>query len=606
MLLNDRENVEMPSYKAPVRDMQFVLHEVLKIGEFDYPQFNELDQDLINGIVKEGARFSEQVLAPLNLSGDREGCTRNQDGTVSTPNGFRGAYASLIESGWTTLVHDTEYGGQNMPRVLGTAVNEMLASANTAFSTYQGLTGGAIEAISIGGTDEQKKIYLPKMVSGEWAGTMDLTEPHCGTDLGMLKTRAEPQADGSYQITGQKIFISGGDHDLTENIIHLVLARTPDAPQGVKGISLFIVPKLLESEGEGAGRINGVSCGAIEEKMGLHGSATCVMNYDAAQGYLLGEVNKGLNIMFVMMNVARVGVGMQSLAQSEVAYQNAALYAADRLQGRAITGPTNPEGPGDPIIVHPDVRRMLMESRTYNEGSRMLVYWASLQGDLEGTAERSQAERDCSSDLLGLITPVVKGYLSDIALKRTVDCQQVFGGHGYIEEWGMSQFVRDTRIAALYEGANGIQALDLVGRKLAMNSGRALMTLNAQLDVFIAENNDNEAIFDFVSAVESARGKLTDGTMWIMQNGAVDPNNVAAGSVDYMHMMGLLALAFMWGKMASVAQAQIDAGNEDEFYTNKLITGRYFIRRVLPLIDTHLALLKTGAEPVMALSDQAF
>ena len=470
----------------------------------------------------------------------------------------------------------------------------MQSASNMAFAMYPGLTNGASKAIEIGGSDEQKNTYLPKMISGEWTGTMNLTEPHCGTDLGLLKTKAVPNADGSYKITGQKIFISAGEHDMSDNIIHLCLARIEGAPEGVKGISLFIVPKFkLDADGNPAER-NLVTCGAIEHKMGIHGNSTCVMNFDDAEGYLIGEENKGLRVMFVMMNRARLDVGMQGLAQSEVAYQNAAAYAKDRLQGRSLTGPKNENGPADPLIVHPDIRRMLLETKAFNEGARALVYWAALLEDMELVHEDEKVREKCD-DYLGLLTPVIKGYLTDKAMATTIDCQQVFGGHGFIEEWGMSQFVRDMRIALIYEGANGVQALDLVGRKLARKGGRALMTLNAEIDAFLGEHGETESVADFMEGLKTAKNKLTEGTMWMMQNGMTNPDNAGAGSVDYMHMMGLSTLAYMWAKMALVAQAAIDAGSNDDFYKNKIITGRYFVLRMLPMMDA--CLLYTSPSP---------
>ncbi|WP_371396560.1 acyl-CoA dehydrogenase C-terminal domain-containing protein [Fretibacter rubidus] len=597
----------MPSYNAPIRDMQFVIHEMLNATETltKYAKFEDAERDLFDAIMEEGAKFTSEVLTPLNAVGDHEGCVRHEDGSVTTPTGFKEAFKTMVENGWLSLAQDPEYGGQGLPGLLHIASGEMQSAANMAFAMYPGLTNGAIKAIEIGGSDEQKRSYLPKMIQGEWTGTMNLTEPHCGTDLGMLKTKAVPQADGSYKISGQKIFISAGEHDMSDNIVHLVLARIEGAPEGVKGISLFIVPKFtLDPDGNPADR-NTVTCGSIEEKMGIHGNSTCVMNYDDAEGYLIGEENKGLKVMFVMMNRARLDVGMQGLAQSEVAYQNAAAYAKDRTQGRALTGPVNDNGPADPIIVHPDVRRMLMETKAFNEGARALIYWATMLEDMEGVHE-DEKFREKADDYLGLLTPVIKGYLTDMAMRTTIDCQQIFGGHGFIEEWGMSQFVRDTRIALIYEGANGVQALDLVGRKLARKGGRALMSLNAEIDGFIAENESNENISEFTTGLKSAKAKLQDATMWLMQNGMTNPNNAGAGSVDYMHMMGLTTLAYMWGKMAVTAQAAIDNGSNEDFYPNKLITGRFFMARMLPQIDAHLAKLKTGAEPVMALDAAAF
>jgi len=596
----------MPVYNAPLRDMKFVMQEMLNVEQLtEYESFAEADMDTLDAILEQSAKFASEVLAPLNVVGDQEGCTRNDDGSVTTPKGFKEAYHQVVEGGMMGLSESTEYGGMGMPSIWSTATGEMQSSANMAFAMYPGLTGGAAKAIKIGGSPAQKNTYLPKMTTGEWTGTMNLTEPHCGTDLGLLKTKAVPNGDGTYKITGQKIFISAGEHDMSDNIIHLVLARIEGAPAGVKGISLFIVPKFKLDADKNPGERNLLSCGALEHKMGIHGNSTCVMNFDDAEGYLIGEENKGLRVMFVMMNEARMGVGMQGLAQSEVAYQNAVIYAKDRLQGRSLTGPKNEDGPADPIIVHPDVRRMLMETRAFNEGGRALIYWATLLEDLENVHEDEKFREKCD-DYLGLLTPVIKGYLTDKAMTTTIDCQQIFGGHGFIEEWGMSQFVRDTRIALIYEGANGIQALDLVGRKLARKGGRALMTLNAEIDTFLGENSDNEKTAEFMEGLKNAKQKLTEATMWLMQNGMTNPDNAGAGSVDYMHMMGLSTLAYMWAKMAVVAQAAIDGGSNDEFYTHKLITGRYFVLRMLPMMDAHLAKIKTGAEPLMALEAAAF
>lgn len=596
----------MPSYKAPVRDMQFLLHEVLGFEDLqNFEAFSEVDRDLADAVIEQGAKFAEEVLAPLNIVGDHEGCKRHEDGSVTTPKGFKEAYKQMVENGWTGLSRDPEFGGQGMPGMLGLAASEMWTASNMAFAMYPGLTGGAIKAIETGGSQEQKETYLPKMIAGEWTGTMNLTEPHCGTDLGMLKTKAVPNGDGTYKISGQKIFISAGEHDMSDNIIHLVLARIEGAPAGTKGISLFIVPKFkLDENGNPADR-NPVSCGSIEEKMGIHGNSTCVMNYDEAEGYLIGEENKGLRVMFVMMNEARIGVGLQGLGQSEVAYQNAAIYAKDRLQGRSLAGPQEAEKPADPIIVHPDVRRMLMETKSFNESARALLLWAAKHEDIEKHSDDEKLVEKCD-DYLGLLTPVIKGYLTDMSMKTTIDCQQIFGGHGFVEEWGMSQFVRDNRIALIYEGANGVQALDLVGRKLARNGGRALMTLNQEIGAFLAENKDNEKLPEFMDGLSGAQKKLTEATMWLMQNGMADPNNAGAGSVDYMHMMGLATLAYMWARMAVVAQQKIDEGSNEDFYPNKIITGRFFMLRMLPMLDSHLAKIKTGAKPVMELEAAAF
>ena len=596
----------MPIYNAPLRDMKFVMQEMLNVGQLtEYEKYAEADTETLDAVLEESAKFASNVLAPLNVVGDHEGCVRNDDGSVTTPKGFTEAYQQVVASGMMGLSVSPDFGGMGMPSIWSTATGEMQSASNMAFAMYPGLTGSAAKAIGIGGTPEQKQIYLPKMTAGTWTGTMNLTEPHCGTDLGLLKTKAVPQADGSYKITGQKIFISAGEHSMAENIVHLVLARIEGAPEGVKGISLFIVPKFKLDADENPADKNDVSCGSIEEKMGIHGNCTCVMNYDGAEGYLLGEENKGLKVMFIMMNEARMGVGMQGLGQSDVAYQNAVLYAQDRLQGRSLTGPKNEAGPADPLIVHPDVRRMLMETKAFNEGARAMIYWATMLEDLE-TIHADEKFREKCDDYLGLLTPVIKGYLTDKAMMTTLDCQQIFGGHGFIEEWGMSQFVRDMRIALIYEGANGVQALDLVGRKLARKGGRALMTLNSEMDTFLGENADDENLSVFMDGLKDAKTKLTEGTMWLMQNGMTNPDNAGAGSTDYMHMMGLTTMAYMWAKMALVAQAAIDAGSNDEFYKNKIITGQYFVLRMLPMMDSHLAKIKTGAEPLMALDAAAF
>lgn len=596
----------MPTYKAPTRDQKFLLHEVLELSRFaELESFQDADPEMIDAILEESAKFAEEVLTPLNRVGDEHGCVRGDDGSVTVPPGFHDAFDQLRQNGWMGLSADQKYGGQGLPGVLGLACGEMTSSANMAFAMYPGLTGGASKAISIGGTDAQKDFYLPKMYTGEWTGTMNLTESHCGTDLGMLKTKAVPQDDGTYKITGEKIFISAGEHGMSDNIIHLVLARIEGGPEGVKGISLFIVPKLKVSKDGTVGETNGVTCGSIEHKMGIHGNSTCVMVFDDAVGELIGEAHKGLKVMFVMMNEARLGVGMQGLCQSEVSYQNAAIYANDRLQGRSLTGAKNENGPADPIIVHPDVRRMLMDSRSFNEGARAFIYWLALQEDLEKVSPDEKV-RERADDYLGLMTPVIKGYITDVGFANCVNAQQVYGGHGFIEEWGMSQFVRDARIAQIYEGANGIQALDLVGRKLARKGGRALMSISAEIDAYVKDNEGNEDLKPFMDGLADAKNKLQTGTMWLMQNGMSNPDNAGAGSVDYMHMMGITMLTYMWARMAKVAQAAIDAGSDDPFYADKLITGKYFIARILPNMDAHLAKIQSGAEPVMALAADRF
>ncbi|HYD86540.1 MAG TPA: acyl-CoA dehydrogenase C-terminal domain-containing protein [Vitreimonas sp.] len=597
----------MPTYTAPLREYRFLLKDVLDIERYsNLPGFAEAPMDLIDQVLEEGAKFCEGVLAPLNKVGDEHGCVRHDDGSVTTPPGFKEAYQKFVEAGWPSLSSDPAYGGQGLPHVVGLAWNEMVASANMAFGMYPGLSHGAYEAIHQHGSDEQKQTYLPKLVSGEWTGTMNLTEPHCGTDLGMLRTKAIPQADGSYRITGQKIFISAGEHDLASNIIHLVLARIEGAPQGTKGISLFIVPKFILDKDGNPGQRNGVVCGKIEEKMGIHGNSTCVLNYDDATGYLIGQENKGLMAMFVMMNVARLGVGLQGLSQSEVAYQNGVAYAKDRLQGRSITGAKNPNGPADPIIVHPDIRRMLMDAKAFNEGARAFAFWTAIHGDLLH-ASPDEEVREKAGDYMGLMTPVIKSYLTDKGYANATNCQQIYGGHGYIEEHGMSQFVRDARITMIYEGANGIQALDLVGRKLGANGGRAIFSFFNEIDDFVHNHEDDAELKEFTTALAGVKGQLQDGTMWLMQNGMTNFDNAGAASHDYLNLFGITALTYMWALQAKAAlAAKKNGGASDPYFDTKLATARYFLARTLPDAGAHLAKLKSGADPVMALAAEAF
>ncbi|MBL8531672.1 MAG: acyl-CoA dehydrogenase C-terminal domain-containing protein [Hyphomonadaceae bacterium] len=597
----------MPSYTAPLREYRFLLKDVLDIERYsNLPGFADAPMDLIDQVLEEGAKFCEGVLAPLNKVGDEHGCTRHEDGSVTTPPGFKDAYKQLVDAGWPALSSDPAFGGQGMPHIVALAWNEMVASSNMAFGMYPGLSHGAYEAIHRHGSDEQKQTYLPKLVTGEWTGTMNLTEPHCGTDLGLLRTKAIPQADGSYRITGQKIFISAGEHDLASNIIHLVLARIEGAPAGTKGISLFIVPKVLLNADGTPGKRNGVVCGKIEEKMGIHGNSTCVLNYDDATGYLVGQENKGLAAMFVMMNVARLGVGLQGLSQSEVAYQNGVAYAKDRLQGRSITGAKNPDGAADPIIVHPDIRRMLMDAKAFNEGARAFTFWTALYGGLLH-ASPDEKVREKADDYMGLMTPVLKSYLTDKGYLNATNCQQIFGGHGYIEEHGMSQFVRDARITMIYEGANGIQALDLVGRKLGANGGRAIFAFFNEIDDFAHANESDEALKDFIEALKLTKTQLQDGTMWLMQNGMTNFDNAGAASHDYLNLFGVTALTYMWALQAKAAlAAKANGGAGDPYYDTKLATGRYFLARVTPDAAAHLAKLKSGAGPVMALSAEQF
>ena len=594
------------TYRAPVRDHAFILRDVLNLEAYaNLPGFENADIDTVDQILEEGGRFCEEVLAPLNGVGDKEGCTWSPDHTVKTPTGFKAAYQQMVEAGWPNLMGDPEYGGQGLPAVVATAFQEMLASSNMAFGMYPGLTAGAYAAIHHGGSPEQKALYLPKMGSAAWGGTMNLTEPQCGTDLGLLRTKAVPQADGTYKISGQKIWISAGEHDMVENIVHLVLARIEGGPAGVKGISLFIVPKFLPKADGTPGERNKVFCAGLEEKMGIHGNATCVMSYEEATGFLIGEEHSGLKIMFVMMNEARLGVGVQGLAQGEAAYQAASAFAKDRLQGRSLTGPKNADGPADPILVHPDVRRMLMDSKAILEGGRAFMMWTSLHGDLARLSPDA-AERERASDYMGLLTPVVKAFLTDKGLKICSDAMQVHGGSGFTEHFPASQYLRDVRISLIYEGTNGVQALDLVGRKLAAKGGRAVMSFFAEIDGFVAENASDESLAPFVTGLKDAKDKLQDATMWLMQNGLANPDNAGAASTDYLHLFGLTSLAYMWAKLAKAANAKIAAGDADPFYANKLIVGRYYLERILPDAASHVVKLKTGAELMMALPADAF
>jgi alkylation response protein AidB-like acyl-CoA dehydrogenase len=597
----------MPSYTAPNRDFRFVINEMLDVESYgNLPGFENAAPDMVASILEEGGKFISEVIAPLNQAGDLEGCTRHDDGSVTTPKGFKEAYEQYSEAGWGTLTQPEEFGGQNFPQVVGFALKEMMSSANQSFGMYPGLTNGAIEALKAKGTPELKTKYVPKMVSGQWSGTMNLTEPHCGTDLGMIRTKAEPQADGSYLITGTKIFISAGEHDLTENIIHLVLAKTPGAPDSSKGISLFVVPKFLVNDDGSIGDRNGVSCGSIEHKMGIHGNATCVLNYDAAQGWMVGEENKGLAAMFIMMNEARLGTGMQGYAQAEAAYQNAVAYALDRRQGRALTGPVEPNERADPIFVHPDIRRMLMDAKVFTEGSRAFCLWSALQADLSEKAQTPE-EREAAHDMLSLLTPVIKGYTTDKGYETATNMQQVFGGHGYIEEWGMSQFVRDARIAQIYEGANGIQAMDLCGRKLGHKGGETIQKFFAMIEEEVASAKDIAELSDLANRLERALGEQKAATMWFMQNAMTNPNNLGAGAHSYMHIMGIVSLGFMWLKMAKVAQAKLAAGTEDKaFYEAKLVSSRYYGERLLPDAGALRRKMEAGSENMMALDENAF
>jgi len=596
----------MPIYKAPVEDVTFLFNDVFQIDRYDnLPGFSDASSDVREAILGEAAKLAEEVLQPLNRTGDLEGCKHNSDGSVTTPKGFKEAFKQVAEGGWLGLSAPTEYGGQGLPVTLSQAVNEFQISANMAFSMYGGLTMGATAALIVHGTPEQKKTYVPKMIAGEWTGTMNLTEPHCGTDLGLLRTKAVRQGDGSFKITGTKIFISAGEHDLADNIIHLVLARIEGAPSGIKGVSLFVVPKFLVKPDGTVGQRNGVTCGSIEHKMGIHGNSTCVMNYDSATGWLIGEENKGMQGMFVMMNEARLGVAVQGLAQSEVAYQNAVAYARDRLQGRSLTGAKAPDKPADPIIVHPDVRRTLLTIRAFNEAARAMVVWTALKSDV---AHRSSdpKDREAADDHMGLMTPVLKGFLTDNGFANAVQAQQMYGGHGYIAEQGMEQFVRDARIAMIYEGANGIQALDLVGRKLARDGGRAIMAFFAELGGYCKDHGGDEAMKPYIAPLSGALGHLQQATTWLMQNAMMKPDNAGAAATDYLQLFGFVTLGYMWARMAKVALDKIAGTGETPYLKTKLVTGRFFMERMLPETALHLARIQTGATTTMELAAEAF
>lgn len=596
----------MAQYTPPLRDMQFVLHELLNVVDElkQLPAHAEIDADTINAVLEEGGKFCAQVTAPLNQSGDQEGCKLDKTThEVTTPKGFKEAYLQYVEGGWPALACDPEYGGQGLPHVVNQCFYEMMNSANQAWTMYPGLSHGAYEALHAHGTPEQKKTYLPKLVSGQWTGTMCLTEPHCGTDLGLLRTKAEPQADGTYKITGQKIFISAGEHDMSENIVHLVLARLPDAPQGSKGISLFVVPKYKVTPEGKIGERNAIYCGGLEHKMGIHGNATAQMVLDGAVGTLVGEPNKGLAAMFVMMNAARLGVGMQGLGLTEVAYQNAVAYAKDRIQMRSLSGVKAADKPADPIIVHPDVRKMLLTARAYAEGGRALSIWTTLLLDKELSSD-DEDERKDSADLVALLTPIVKAFLTDNAWISTSHCMQVFGGHGYIAEWGMEQFVRDARINMIYEGTNTIQSLDLLGRKVLADNGAKLKKFGKIVRDFVEEEGTNEAMQEFVNPLAELGEKVTKLTTEIGMKAFQNPDEVGAAAVDYLRVVGHLVFAYFWARMAKVALAKQDSG--DPFYKAKLQTARFYFAKLLPETASLIRTARAGAKPMMDMEEALF
>jgi alkylation response protein AidB-like acyl-CoA dehydrogenase len=600
----------MPQYTPPLRDMQFVMHELLHVVDElkQLPRHADIDADTINAVLEEGGKFASQVLAPLNQSGDAEGCTLDKTThEVKAPKGFKQAYAQYVEGGWPALSCDPAFGGQGLPHVVSQCFFEMMNSSNQAWTMYPGLSHGAYECLHTHGSDEQKAMYLHKLTSGQWTGTMCLTESHCGTDLGLLRTKAEPQADGSYKLTGAKIFISAGEHDLADNIIHLVLARLPEAPAGSKGISLFVVPKYLVNADGGLGARNAIFCGGLEHKMGIHGNATAQIVLDGAAGTLVGQPNKGLAAMFVMMNAARLGVGMQSLGLTEVAYQNAAAYAKDRIQMRSLSGAKATDKPADPIIVHPDVRKMLLTARAYAEGGRALAVWTTLQLDKEIATDDEQVRKECA-DLVALVTPIIKAFFTDNAWIATSHCLQVFGGHGYIREWGMEQFVRDARINMIYEGTNTIQSLDLLGRKVLGDNGAKLKKFGKLVADFIEEEGTNEAMQEFVNPLAELGDKLTKLTTELGMKALRNPDEVGAAAVDYLRVCGHLVFAYFWARMAKVALRRLadpsTAG--DPFYKAKLGTARFYFAKLLPETASLIRTARAGAAPMMDMEEALF
>ena len=595
----------MPQYTPPLRDIQFVLHEVLdaQANLAELPQHADVNRELIDQVLEEGGKFCAEVLFPLNRTGDEAGCRYVGDGVVQTPEGFKQAWEKFKDGGWPTLTCDPQFGGQGLPYAIGMPFQEMLNSANQAWAMYPGLTHGAYDCLREHGTPQQKAVYLPKLVSGQWTGTMCLTEAHCGTDLGMLRSRAEPQPDGSYRITGTKIFISSGEHDLAENIIHLVLARLPDAPAGTKGISLFIVPKLVPDGDGNPGERNAIRCARIEEKMGIHGNATCVMDMDGASGWMVAQPNRGLQAMFVMMNAARIGVGLQTLGLMEVAYQNSLAYAKERTQSRSLTGPKQPDKPADPIIVHPDVRRMLLTQKAYTEGSRAFALWLALQAD-RAECHPDEAARKEAEDLLTLLTPVVKAFITDNGFATTNLAMQVFGGHGYIREWGMEQYVRDARINMIYEGTNAIQSLDLLGRKVLQDSGAKLRKFGELVRELIESEGHREEMAEFVNPLADLAGKVEKLTMEVGMKAMRNPDEAGAAAVDYLRIIGHLVLSYFWARMASVALSKRESG--DRYYESKLATARFYFAKLQPETAALIRSARAGSAPLMDLDADLF
>jgi len=599
----------MPEYKAPLRDIKFVADELLEMPAHyaNLPAFAEVaTPDMVDAIITEGAKFCENVIAPLNAVGDQEGCTRHDDCSVTTPTGFKAAYEQFVEAGWPSMTHDEKFGGQGLPESLGIVMSEMVGTANWSWGMYPGLSHGAMNTITRWGTEEQKETYLHKLVSGEWTGTMCLTEPACGSDLGILKTKAEPNADGSYSISGTKIFISAGEHDMSGNIVHIVLARLPGAPEGTKGISLFIVPKFLVNDDNSVGDRNTVTCGSIEHKMGIHGNSTCVMNFDLAKGWLIGPENKGLNCMFTFMNTARIGTALQGVAAAEGSFQGALTYAKDRLAMRSLTGPKAPDKVADPIIVHPDVRKMLLTQKAFAEGGRALLYLTSQQNDIVHHGN-SEEEKKAADEMLGFLTPIAKAFLTEAGLESANHGVQVYGGHGFIAEWGMEQIVRDTRISTLYEGTTGIQALDLLGRKVLMSQGQSLKNFTKLVHGFCKEEAENEELAPLVAKLTEMNKEWGDLTMKIGMSAMKNRDEVGSASVDYLMYSGYVTLAFLWAKMAKVAQTALANGtDEEDFYKAKLTTARFYFARILPRTNFHAESMVAGADSLMDLAEEHF